>query len=168
MFPFQPPTFPCFHSHLMLYTFSALHWYMPQMRASLPSDFLASLSTSAQHSRLHIAKSFMDGLYLFYFGFLWTFSDWESYFKSNSLSFKGSLPLACYPDIGPFGNIMPLNSISAVSKVSILSILITEINSHLHNNFQQSFGMRHHQQMGRNGDHGGNEDPEQSYRATIM
>ena len=32
---------------------------------------------------------------------------------------KGSLPLACYPDIGPFGNIMPLNSISAVSKVGL-------------------------------------------------
>jgi len=66
---------------------------------------------------------------------------------SPNLSWMGSLPLACYPDIGPFGNIMPLNSISAVSK---------------------SFGMRHHQQMGRNGDPGGNEDLEQSYRASIM
>ena len=37
-----------------------------------------------------------------------------------------------------------------------------------HNISHQSFGMRHHQQMGRNGDPGGNEDLEQSYRATIM
>jgi len=35
---------------------------------------------------------------------------------SPNLSWMGSLPLPCYPDIGPFGNIIPLNSISAASK----------------------------------------------------
>jgi len=66
---------------------------------------------------------------------------------SPNLSWMGSLPLACYPDIGPFGNIMPLNSISAVGK---------------------SFGVHQHQQLGRTGDVHNNYDPEQSYRASIM
>jgi len=35
---------------------------------------------------------------------------------SPNLSWMGSLPLVCYPDIGPFGNIIPLNSISAASR----------------------------------------------------
>ena len=46
------------HSHA---TFSALHRYMPQMRASLPCHFLASMSTPAQHPRLYIPQSVMDG-----------------------------------------------------------------------------------------------------------
>jgi len=35
---------------------------------------------------------------------------------SPNLSYAGSLPLACYPDIGPFGNIIPLESILAASR----------------------------------------------------
>ena len=112
--------FPSFLMITLIATFSALHRYMPQMRASLPCDFLASMSTPAQHPRLYIPQSVMDGRCFLQFLFQWIYPHKESYFRSNSLSFKGSLPLACYPDIGPFGNIMPLNSISAVSKVSIL------------------------------------------------
>jgi len=29
---------------------------------------------------------------------------------------QGALPLACYPDIGPFGNIIPLEAILAASR----------------------------------------------------
>lgn len=35
---------------------------------------------------------------------------------SPTLSAAGSLPLACYPDIGPFGNIIPLQSILSASR----------------------------------------------------
>ena len=31
-------------------------------------------------------------------------------------SLQGSLPLVCYPDIGPFGNVIPLESISHASQ----------------------------------------------------
>ena len=40
---------------------SALHRPLPQVRDSLPSDFLASLPTSSQYSRLHLAQSVLDG-----------------------------------------------------------------------------------------------------------
>jgi len=33
-----------------------------------------------------------------------------------SKNVQGALPLACYPDIGPFGNIIPLESILAASR----------------------------------------------------
>ena len=46
---------------IVIATFSALHRYMPQMRASLPCHFLASMSTPAQHPRLYIPQSVMDG-----------------------------------------------------------------------------------------------------------
>jgi hypothetical protein len=32
------------------------------------------------------------------------------------LLLKGALPLACYPDIGPFGNIIPLEAILSASR----------------------------------------------------
>jgi len=35
---------------------------------------------------------------------------------SPNLSWMGSLPLVCYPDIGPFGNVIPLESISHASQ----------------------------------------------------
>ena len=34
---------------------------------------------------------------------------------SNSLSAAGRLPLACYPDIGPFANIMPISQVMRMS-----------------------------------------------------
>ena len=40
---------------------SALHRHLPQVRDSLPSDFLASLPTSSQYSRLHLAQPVLDG-----------------------------------------------------------------------------------------------------------
>ena len=35
---------------------------------------------------------------------------------SPNLSYMGELPLVCYPDIGPFGNVIPLASITAASE----------------------------------------------------
>ena len=40
---------------------SALHRHLPQVRDSLPSDLLASLPTSSQYSRLHLAQPVLDG-----------------------------------------------------------------------------------------------------------
>ena len=34
---------------------------------------------------------------------------------SNSLSAAGRLSLACYPDIGPFANIMPISQVMRMS-----------------------------------------------------
>merc|ERR1740129_1069377 len=35
---------------------------------------------------------------------------------SPNLSYRGPLPLVCYPDIGPFGNILPLDIINTASQ----------------------------------------------------
>lgn len=40
---------------------------------------------------------------------------------SSGLSGMGRLPLACYPDIGPFANIMPLSSVMKVSSFFAVS-----------------------------------------------
>ena len=40
---------------------------------------------------------------------------------SEGLSASGRLPLACYPDIGPFANIMPLSSVMKMSSFYTVS-----------------------------------------------
>ena len=157
---FQTPAF----AQLPHASFSALHWHMSEMRASLPSDFLAALSTSPQYSRLHIPKSFLDGQYFIHIltlmNFPWDFAN----ITKNHLSRAHCLWHATLI-LGLLATSCPSTASQPWARFQYYSV---DFSRYHHNIFHQSFGMRHHQQMGRNGDHSGNEDPEQSYRATIM